>query len=63
MALKNVNPTQTEAWKNLSAHFEEIKETHLRTLFNENTKRKEDFTINFNDFTFDFSALFLREVR
>jgi glucose-6-phosphate isomerase len=55
MALKNINPVRTEAWKNLSAHFEEIKETHLRTLFNEDPKRKEDFTINFNDFTFDLS--------
>ena len=51
MALKNINPTQTNAWKNHSAHFEGIKGTHLRTLFTDNPNRKEDYTINFNDFS------------
>ena len=55
MALKNINPTQTNAWKNLSAHFEGIKGTHLRTLFTDNPNRKEDYTINFNDFSIDLS--------
>jgi glucose-6-phosphate isomerase len=55
MALKNINPTQTNAWKNLSAHFEDIKGTHLRTLFTDNPNRKEDYTINFNDFSIDLS--------
>lgn len=55
MTLKNINPTQTEAWKNLTLHYKDIKDTHLRTFFNENSNRKEDFTIKFNDFTIDLS--------
>ena len=55
MALKNINPTQTEAWKHLSEHYNEIKGTHLRTFFNENPTRKDDFTVNFNDFSIDLS--------
>ncbi|WP_139957194.1 glucose-6-phosphate isomerase [Flavicella sediminum] len=55
MALKNVNPTTTEAWAKLEAHFAEIKDTHLRSLFAENENRKEEFNIKFNDFDVDFS--------
>lgn len=55
MALKNVNPTKTEAWSKLEAHFAEIKDVHLRELFAENTNRKSDFNIKFNDFDIDFS--------
>jgi glucose-6-phosphate isomerase len=55
MALKNVNPTKTEAWSKLEAHFGEIKDVHLRELFAENKNRKSDFNIKFNDFDIDFS--------
>lgn len=55
MVLKNVNPTQTLAWKNITEHFNEIKATHLKTFFRENPNRKEDFTLKFNDFTIDLS--------
>lgn len=53
--MKNINPTETKAWNKLSSHFEINKEATLRTLFNENKNRKNDFTVNFNDFEFDFS--------
>ncbi len=55
MALKNINPTETEAWKKLASHFEEIEGKHLRTFFKENENRKNDFTLNFNDFSVDLS--------
>ncbi len=55
MILKNINPTTTNAWKELSIHFEEIKEIHLRDLLNENPNRKEDFSIEFKDFHIDYS--------
>ncbi|OIQ41342.1 MAG: glucose-6-phosphate isomerase [Bacteroidetes bacterium MedPE-SWsnd-G1] len=55
MALKNINPTQTEAWKKLDIHFQNIQATHLRSLFNDNPSRKEEFTLKFNDFSVDFS--------
>ncbi|PHR69141.1 MAG: glucose-6-phosphate isomerase [Lutibacter sp.] len=55
MALKSINPTQTNAWQSLKKHFADIKDAHLKKLFNDNSHRKEEFTINFNDFSIDFS--------
>jgi glucose-6-phosphate isomerase len=55
MALKNVNPTKTEAWSKLEGHFGEIENVHLRELFAQNENRKSDFNIKFNDFDIDFS--------
>jgi glucose-6-phosphate isomerase len=53
--MKNVNPTQTKAWEKLENHYNQIKETHLRTLFNSNPNRKENFSISVNEFEFDYS--------
>ena len=55
MALKNINPTHTEAWTKLTAHFESIKNTHLRDLFNQDADRKNKFSLNFSDFSVDYS--------
>lgn len=55
MALKNINPTKTLAWKKLNTHFSEIKEIHLKEFFKNNPNRKEEFTINFDDFVIDYS--------
>jgi glucose-6-phosphate isomerase len=55
MAMKNINPTETKAWAKLSNHFNELKDVHLKSLFNENSNRKSDFTLNVNDFEFDYS--------
>ncbi len=55
MTLKNINPTQTEAWKQLTNHYNELKDIHLKDLFSNDTNRKNKFTLNFNDFEFDFS--------
>ena len=55
MALKNINPTTTEAWKKLSAHFSEIKDIHLKEFFKLNPIREEEFKLIFDDFTLDYS--------
>ena len=55
MSLKNINPTKTRSWKNLQSHFEQIKEVHMKSLFQKDKDRKEKFTLNFNDFIIDFS--------
>ena len=55
MTLKNINPSKTQAWKKLNQHFNEIGNLHLRDLFSENSKRKEQFSIQFNNFNVDFS--------
>ena len=55
MALNSINPTQTKAWSKLSAHFETIKESQMKTWFKENPNRAEEFTIKWEDFYVDFS--------
>ena len=55
MSMKNINPTETQAWKALTAHYSEVKNAHLKSLFNNDSDRKSKFTINFNDFEFDYS--------
>ena len=55
MALNKTNPTQTEVWKKLTTHYKETKEIHLRDLFSSDAKRAEKFTLQWNDFLFDYS--------
>ena len=45
MALKNINPTKTEAWKQLTDHFANIKNIHLKEFFSTHQKRAEDFKL------------------
>jgi len=53
--LKNINPTQTDSWKKLEAHFQEMKEVHMKDLFNSEPKRFEEFSFRFNDILVDYS--------
>lgn len=53
--LKNINPSQTAAWKKLESLYEEIKETHLNKLFEEDAERAEKFSISWEQFFVDFS--------
>ena len=55
MALKSINPTTTESWKNLQSHFETIKDTHLKDLFEANPERASELTVKWEDFYVDFS--------
>lgn len=53
--MRNINPTQTQAWKKLQTHFVEIKEAQLRDLFEQNQNRFQNFHVKFDDFLFDYS--------
>ncbi len=54
--LKNINPTQTQAWKALSAHFESAKDMDLKTLFASDESRFEHFSARFgSDIVLDYS--------
>ncbi|MCG8307915.1 MAG: glucose-6-phosphate isomerase [Cytophagales bacterium] len=53
--LKNINPTSTEAWKNLEAHFEENKNITLNELFERDSDRFSKFTLKFEDILIDYS--------
>lgn len=53
--MKNINPTETKAWLALTSHYKTVKSVHLKSLFNNDADRKNKFSINFNDFEFDYS--------
>ncbi|WP_299102403.1 glucose-6-phosphate isomerase [uncultured Winogradskyella sp.] len=55
MALKATNPTTSNAWKKLQAHFDSIKTEHLKDLFKADANRANDLTIKWEDFYVDFS--------
>ena len=55
MALPNVNPTTTKAWKALQQHFSEIKSVHMTDLFEKNPGRADQFSLRWNDFYVDYS--------
>ncbi len=55
MALPNINPTTTKVWKDLEAHFKDVKNLHMKDLFAKNQDRANDFTIKWDDFYVDFS--------
>ncbi|CAM3626534.1 Glucose-6-phosphate isomerase [Vibrio aerogenes CECT 7868] len=47
--LKNINPTETKAWKALSAHFESVKNVDLSTLFAQDAQRFDKFSLTLGD--------------
>jgi glucose-6-phosphate isomerase len=55
MPLKNQNPTKTKAWKKLQELYQDVKNIDMKTLFLNNNKRKEKYSLTFNDFNLDFS--------
>lgn len=52
--LPKINPTQTAAWKALTAHFAQ-NDFELRTLFQYNPKRFAQFSVQRKDYLFDYS--------
>lgn len=55
MALPNINPTTTQSWKKLTAHFEATKDISLQKYFAENPNRFDEFSIQWEDFLVDYS--------
>ncbi len=55
MALPKINPTSTQSWKKLAAHFEATKNISLQQRFEENNNRFEEFSIEWEDFLVDYS--------
>ena len=55
MALKNINPTSTEAWGKLENHIWETKESKMKDLFANDADRFNKFSITFNDILVDYS--------
>ena len=55
MSLKNINPTKTNAWTELTEHFKDVKDLHIKDLFAADKSRKEKFSINFDSLMVDYS--------
>lgn len=53
--MKNTNPTQTQAWKNLEKHFNNTKNLQLKDVFEKHPERAEEFSLEWEDFYVDFS--------
>jgi len=47
--------TQSKAWLALKQHYEEIKHTHMRDMFDDDDKRFEKFSVQLNDILYDYS--------
>ncbi|GAM69799.1 glucose-6-phosphate isomerase [Vibrio sp. JCM 19236] len=47
--LKNINPTHTEAWKALTAHFESAQDMQMKDLFAADSQRFANFSKKFGD--------------
>ncbi len=53
--LKKINPIKTNAWNLLQHHFEEMKDIRIKSLFESDKNRFDDFSIQFDDILVDFS--------
>ncbi|HEY9185004.1 MAG TPA: glucose-6-phosphate isomerase, partial [Salegentibacter sp.] len=53
--MKNINPTQTTAWKKLTEHYKEVKDLEMKELFKEDSDRASEFTLHWEDLYVDFS--------
>ncbi len=55
MALKNSNPTKTKSWKKLQTHFEEMRDVEMKTLFQNDKNRKDNYRLSFDEIVLDYS--------
>jgi glucose-6-phosphate isomerase len=59
--LERLNPTKTQAWKNLQVHFEKMKTQKMTTLFESDADRFDRFSIQIEGLLVDFSKNILTE--
>jgi glucose-6-phosphate isomerase len=53
--MKNINPTQTTAWKKLEKHFSDVQQLQLKEQFEKDPERASKFSIAWEDFYLDYS--------
>jgi glucose-6-phosphate isomerase len=53
--LDKINPTDTTAWKRLTAHYKTMKSKHMRDMFRKDPRRFSKLSLLFEDITIDFS--------
>ena len=57
----SIKPDQTQAWKNLQAHYEEAKTWHLKDLFKKDSNRFNKYSIRHSDILVDYSKNIITE--
>jgi glucose-6-phosphate isomerase len=55
MALPNINPTSTNAWKKLNEHYARMQHASMQEMFANDTARAEKFSIQWKGFLVDYS--------
>jgi glucose-6-phosphate isomerase len=55
------NPTNTDAWKALQQHYQEMKAVHIKNLFAADADRYNKFSVVNNEFVFDYSKNIISE--
>ena len=53
--LSNINPTTTKSWRKLAKQKKAIETTNIKTLFAEDPKRFDTFSVMFEDILLDYS--------
>ncbi len=53
--LNQIDPTESGAWKSLQEHYQTIKDTHMKDMFDQDPQRFSKFTIAFEDILLDYS--------
>ena len=53
--LKKIDPTKTDAWRDLSNHFLKMQGVHMKDLFADDPRRFERFSLRFKDILVDYS--------
>ena len=53
--MKKINPTRTESWKKLKAHYKEMKNVQMKDLFAGDKKRFRKFSLKKDDVLLDYS--------
>jgi glucose-6-phosphate isomerase len=51
----NINPTTTNAWKELTSHYDEMKKIHMKQLFQNDPNRFKKYSLQFGDILVDYS--------
>ena len=55
MSLSRINPAQTKAWTALQDHFNQDNTSDIKSLFESESNRAKDFSIQWNNFYVDYS--------
>jgi glucose-6-phosphate isomerase len=53
--LPTINPTQTQAWQNLLAHYKQMEDVQIKDLFEQNPRRYNEMHLLQGDILFDYS--------